>query len=184
MKTKAHPLAAIALLTAVIAAGCGDAHIDNTKVQRLMRSTLRPPPSSVACPSGVHAKGGATFTCHLRYPDGDIGTLTVHELDGAGHVEASPGDLTILTIGQQHAQTVLHALVAKNHVGLHSINCPANAPADTRTLTCHVVDMNGLHAIVTEHIAPGGALTINPATDLHVEMARKPAPGHSPPTTH
>jgi hypothetical protein len=77
-------------------------------------------------------------------------------------VEASPGDLTILTIGKHHAETVLQELVSQNHVGLHSATCPANAPADAGTLTWHVVDIHGLHATVTEHIAPGGALTINP----------------------
>jgi hypothetical protein len=173
MSRRARPLAVVALLGAAIAAaGCDDTHINTAKVQRLMHATLRPTPSSVACPAGIHAKAGASFTCQLRYSDGDRGMLTVHELDGAGHVEASPGDLTILTIGQQHAEAVLHQLVTKNHVGLHSINCPANASADAGTLTCHVVDIHGLHATVTEHIAPGGALTINPATDLHVRVAK------------
>jgi hypothetical protein len=179
LAVKANPLTAVGLLAAVVAlAGCGDAHIDSAKVQRQMRANLTPAPSAVACPPGLHAKGGTTFICRLRYPDGDTGELAVHELDGAGHVEAGPGDLTILTIGRQHAQTVLRQLVTKNHVGLRTSACPANAPAEAGTLTCRVIDINGLHATVTEHIAPGGALTINPATDLHVQLPKAKPPHH------
>jgi hypothetical protein len=163
-----------ALASGIIAAGCGTTHIDNSKVKHLVRSTLKPPPSSVSCPSGLPARSGATFNCQLLYRDGDTGQLTIHELDGAGHVEASPGDLRILTIGQRHADQALVQLVTKNHVGLHSITCPANAPTSAGTLTCRVIDIHGLHATVTEHIGPGGALAINPATDLHVQL-RQPS---------
>jgi hypothetical protein len=159
-----------ALVTAITVAGCGTTHIDKTKVQHLVRATLKPAPRSVFCPSRLQAKSGATFTCQLVYADGDIGQLTIHELDGDGHVEASPGDMKILTIGQRHARTVLLQLVAKNHVGLHSVSCPDNSPASGGTLTCHVIDIHGLHATVTEHIGAGGALAINPASDLHVQL--------------
>jgi hypothetical protein len=178
MNKRAYRLGGAALLaTAIVIAGCGATDINNTQVQRLVQTTLRPAPSVVSCPSGLHPTTGATFICQLRYADGDVGQLTVHELDAAGHVQTSPGDLKILTIGQKHAKRAVLKLVRKNHVGLRSITCPANTPAAAGALACQVIDIHGLHAAVTEHIGPGGALTINPATDLQIQgnVTRAPA---------
>jgi hypothetical protein len=156
--------------TAITVAGCGDTRIDGTKVAAHLRSSLTPPPRAVSCPSGARPHSGSALICRLSYADGDAGQITVHELDGAGHVEASPGDLVILSIGRHHAEHALLQLLQRNHVGVRQSVCPANSPAQAGTVTCRVVDIHRVRATVTEHIGPGGALVINPATDLHVQV--------------
>jgi hypothetical protein len=164
------PAALAATGLAVVLGACGgETRIDAGKVERMARSTLRPRPESVACPSGFRPSSGAVFTCRLRYRDGDTGALTVHEVDSSGRVVASNQDLAVTTIGGDHAQHVLRQLMARNHVGLRTLSCPASTPTNAGTVDCRVIDKHGLRAVVTEHIDPGGALAINPATDLHVK---------------
>jgi len=75
-------LAALAL-AALLAAGCGDTVIDDTKtegaIEQNLESSLGKKVSAVDCPSGVEVKAGASFDCTVTLTGGkqEIASLKI-----------------------------------------------------------------------------------------------------------
>jgi uncharacterized protein DUF4333 len=81
------PLVSFALLAilALALAACGDRQLDAATSERFVRGVvvrqIGVRVASVACPKGVTAKEGATFTCLVTGPDGSNGRVVVRQLE-------------------------------------------------------------------------------------------------------
>lgn len=74
--------AALALLAcAAAAAGCGGTVVDRAKLeaatQQSLEGSLREKIRSVECPSDQPVDPGSTFTCDVRFPDGQRKAVTL-----------------------------------------------------------------------------------------------------------
>jgi len=92
--TTIRTVAAFAL-PALFLTACGGTEIDAGKAESLIKDNIGgPAPKTVACPDGVDAKKGDTFTCKLTYEHGvPPAHVTVHIEDDDGHIRVGPGDL-------------------------------------------------------------------------------------------
>jgi len=74
-------LGAMALLAALLFAGCGETVVDSTKTEEQLQSSLGKSlgekVSSVDCPSDQKVEPGATFTCSVRLSKGKTETVTL-----------------------------------------------------------------------------------------------------------
>lgn len=88
-------LAAVSLVLAVAAAGCGTTTIDASKAEHFLDRAITPRPRAVSCPRGVPVRAGHSFRCAVAAASGLRYTVTVHILDSIGHVRVSPGDVRL-----------------------------------------------------------------------------------------
>ena|ERR1044072_1347756 len=78
--------AALGLLAAVfVAAGCGETVIDDVKAEGAIKSNLEKSLdekiTSVDCPSDEKVEKGKTFTCAVKFSDGQQATATLKILN-------------------------------------------------------------------------------------------------------
>jgi len=78
--------AALALLAfAFAAAGCGETVIDDVKaegaIQSNLEKSLREKITAVDCPSDQEVETGKTFTCTVKFADGNEATATLKILN-------------------------------------------------------------------------------------------------------
>jgi hypothetical protein len=78
--------AALALLAfAFAAAGCGETVIDDVKaegaIQSNLEKSLREKITAVDCPSDQEVETGKTFTCMVKFADGNEATATLKILN-------------------------------------------------------------------------------------------------------
>jgi hypothetical protein len=87
----------VSVVGLAVLAGCGESKIDPGRVSDLLRGTRTPDGRvvSVACPSGVEAKAGASFDCKVRTSKGERGVWTVHVVNDDGLVRAALDDLAV-----------------------------------------------------------------------------------------
>jgi Domain of unknown function (DUF4333) len=73
------------LAVALLASGCGDTVIDQTKAeeatQASLEKSLREKISAVECPSGQKVEAGETFDCTVRFPGGEHATAQLRILN-------------------------------------------------------------------------------------------------------
>ncbi len=94
-----HPRAVLAVLTAAVAAvaliatGCGETVIDDTKtegaIKHNLESSLEKKVSAVDCPSGVKVEPGDTFACTVTLAGGKEETVTLEILNKDADVEVT-----------------------------------------------------------------------------------------------
>jgi hypothetical protein len=88
---RAAPL--VLLASAAVAIGGCSTEIDDKKAEKFITDRVEEQTGasvkSVACPSGLTAKKGATFECTVTGADGTTGVTTVTEKDAKGHVSVS-----------------------------------------------------------------------------------------------
>jgi hypothetical protein len=86
-------LAPLVLVALVALGGCGEQKLDTAKNERFIRGVVERQigvrVASVACPDGLTAEQGATFTCLVTGPDGSNGRVTVRQLDAHGHIDVT-----------------------------------------------------------------------------------------------
>jgi hypothetical protein len=84
---------------ALSVAGCGEATIDHTKAETLLRGSQTDSGrvTQVRCPSGVAARADKTFDCTIRLANGATGTWAVTIVNKQGLVRADPTDITLKT---------------------------------------------------------------------------------------
>jgi len=74
-------LGAIALVAALVFAGCGDTVLDATKTEEQLQASLSKSlgekVSSVDCPSDIEVEKGKTFTCSVKMQKGEDQTVTL-----------------------------------------------------------------------------------------------------------
>ncbi|SRR6266480_4292928 len=79
--------------------GCGEATIDHTKAESLLRGSQTDSGrvTQVRCPRGVTARADKTFDCTIRLANGATGTWTLTIVNKQGLVRAAPTDITLKT---------------------------------------------------------------------------------------
>jgi Domain of unknown function (DUF4333) len=95
---------AVALVAAVVLAGCGETVLDTTKIEEQVKSDLEKSlPTrkdlqkelgigadekikAVDCPSGVEVKAGEKFTCKISFANGVEGTETFEVINDKADV--------------------------------------------------------------------------------------------------
>ncbi len=74
-------LGAIALVAALVFAGCGDTVLDSTKTEEQLQASLSKSlgekVSSVDCPSDIEVEKGKTFNCSVKMQKGEDQTVTL-----------------------------------------------------------------------------------------------------------
>jgi hypothetical protein len=73
------------LAVALVAGGCGETVIDDVKAEGAIKSnlekTLDDKITSVDCPSDEKVEAGKTFTCSVKFSDGEQATATLKILN-------------------------------------------------------------------------------------------------------
>jgi uncharacterized lipoprotein len=92
-RTRASLLAAAVLLLSGCSVSTGTTEIDRGKAERFVKQAFKPPPRSVACPSGVKAKAGGSLTCKVTTATGRRYDVTLHIVNGSGRVRVGPSDV-------------------------------------------------------------------------------------------
>lgn len=94
------------------------------------------PVVSVACPKGVEAKEGATFTCEATAADGSKATVRVVQTDGEGNVRISAQLVNIPSIEDE---------LAKQISGDAKVDCPDSLIVARKgeSFTCDAADGDG-----------------------------------------
>ena len=81
------------LALAAVIAGCGETRIDADKAEGLIRDLVTQRVgarvATVACPHGITAKKGVTFSCRVAATDRTKGEVLVTARDNRGSVEVS-----------------------------------------------------------------------------------------------
>ena len=84
---------AVLLGATLLAAGCGEAVIDDAKTEAAIEENLRKSVgqqvSSVECPSGVEVKAGKTFDCTVSLAGGKEETATLRIINSDADVEVT-----------------------------------------------------------------------------------------------
>ncbi|MGI8921746.1 MAG: DUF4333 domain-containing protein [Solirubrobacteraceae bacterium] len=93
--TRVRLCSAIAVLGAVVLAGCGTATISPSDASDLVKKVYASyrggEPTKIDCPGGTAAKVGNTVTCKLTFADGSTGTQVIH-VDKTNHIVSGPSD--------------------------------------------------------------------------------------------
>jgi hypothetical protein len=144
----AAPVAVLLLtachVSACVGSGCHAGVIDTAKAQAAVRALLATDTGaqvrSVACPSRVALRPGATFTCTATGADGTTAPVLITQTDGKGKVDISAPDLL-------HTGTAARAIAAGLTHRLKfavSARCPDLVEAHKGTrLTCTATDPRG-----------------------------------------
>jgi len=95
-----HPvLKTLVPLVAVTAlAGCGTETINQKDAEDIARQVAGSGSvklESLTCPSDVEPKKGKDFDCEVAYEDGATGTITMHQKDDKGTLQANPSDIKV-----------------------------------------------------------------------------------------
>jgi len=141
---------------AVLIAGCGETKIDGPKAERLISELVTKQVgarvATVACPTGITAKMGRTFSCAVRATDGTQGNVLVTARDAKGAVELQVPFLTVRRseadiarqIGDQGGSPYKVAcpelVVIRKGVSFH---CKATSPYESREVTGRFVNDKG-----------------------------------------
>lgn len=85
MSLSRHALAVPIVLVAFLAAGCGETVIDDVKAEGAIESnlekTLHEKITAVDCPADEEVETGKTFTCSVKFADGEQATATLKILN-------------------------------------------------------------------------------------------------------
>jgi hypothetical protein len=88
-----RPIAIVAAVAALTAAGCGERRIDVEKSAKLIQSAVEEQVGadvkSISCPDTVAVKAKATFVCQVLGKDGTKGTASVTQTDGKGTISVA-----------------------------------------------------------------------------------------------
>ncbi len=140
----AAPLLASCHVSACVGSGCHSDMLDTAKVQAAVRALLVKDTGaqvrSVACPSRVALRQGATFTCTATGADGTTAPVLITQTDGKGKIDISAPDIL-------HTGTAARAIAAGLTHRLKfavSARCPDLVQAHKGTrLTCTATDPKG-----------------------------------------
>ena len=114
---------AVPLALAAAIAGCGETRIDADKAEGLIRDLVSErvgaKVATVACPDGITAKKGVTFSCRVAGTDATKGNVVVTGRDSRGSVDVSAPFLRVRT-----SEADMAAQIEKTYETRFEVSCP------------------------------------------------------------